>query len=320
MVWKTLIELARIIIYPGIITLILLAFFYEWVDRRYVARLQNRCGPIYVGPFGILQPIADFIKLLSKEDITPEHAEKKLFAIIPIMLFASTLTALMCIPIFELNALVSFEGDILLVFFMIMFSSISIFLGGISSLNRFSLVGSVRTALQMLAYEIPMGLAIAGPAIISGSLSITKIVFWQSENTCMIILQPLGFIIFILCAVAELEKVPFDAPLAETELVAGWETEFSGKKLALIKISEDLSLLLFASLMSSLFLGGPYGLFLIPPTLCSLLKITICVLIISTIRALFARFRIDQAVRGFWKIILPLAILQIIFVELLLGV
>ena len=320
MVWPEVEWLIHVLVFPGFATLILLSLFYEWVDRKFVAKLQNRYGPLHVGPHGLLQPLADLIKLLTKEDITPQAADKAIFALTPILLLAIPLAALQYVPITSLNSLAGFEGDLLLVFFLMMLFTIAIFLGSEASANRFSSVGGVRTALQMLGYEVPMGLAAAGAAIAADSLSIEGIVRWQVQSGLwLLVLQPLGFAVFLLCSLAELEKVPFDMPVAETEIVAGWETEFSGRKLALIRLGQDLATLLYAGLMASLYLGGPAGPAPIPPAIYFLAKLTVCVVLISLLRAAFARFRIDQALRNFWLYLLPLAIAQLIVVQLLEG-
>lgn len=320
MVSEEIVLLTEILLFPGFLFLIALAFFYEWVDRKLVARLQNRYGPLYTGFSGLLQPFADFVKLLSKEDITPAAAEKLMFSCVPICYLAFPLLALFLVPITDSTALVSFEGDLIFVMFLFTLIAITVFIAGWSSMNRFSTVGGVRAAFQMLGYEIPMTLVMVGPAITAKTLSISRIVGWQaSDATWFIWIQPLGFVIFVLCLLAELELIPFDIPEAETEIVAGWLTEFSGRKLALIRLGKDLELALAASLITSLYLGGPNSLWLIPPIAFFILKTTVAVIILATLRALFARFRIDQVIAGTWKYLLPLAILQIILIQLGLG-
>lgn len=316
MVQEAIISLLQIVVFPGFLFFILAAFFYEWVDRKFVARLQNRYGPLHTGPKGLLQPFADFIKLLSKEDIIPYAADKLLFSAVPIFLLSLPLTALFCIPVIGNTALISFEGDLILVIFVTILVIVSVFIGAWSSTNRFSTVGGIRACLQMLGYEVPMTIAMAGPAIVAKSLSISKIVQWQSARFWLILTQPLGFIIVSICLLAELQKIPFDIPRAESEVVAGWLTEFSGKKLALLRLAEDLELVLAGSIMASLYLGGPAGFWFVPPSVWFITKLTVCILILSNLRALFARFRIDQLIRGSWKYLTPLALLQIILVEI----
>ena len=308
------------LVFPGLIFLLALAWFYEWLDRRFFARLQNRYGPIYTGWHGLLQPLADFVKLLAKEDIEPAAVDKPIFRGVPVLILTLPLTALFLIPISGVKAFVHFEGDLIFIIFIMSLLAILAFLGGWSSTNRFSTLGGLRAAMQLLGYEVPLAIVLIGPAIAARSLSITRIVEWQAANGLWIIaLTPIGFGIAIIAMLAELEKVPFDIPVAETEIVAGWQTEFSGRKLALMRLALDLELVLAAGLISALFLGGPSGPTpVIPGIVWFLIKATCIVLILSNLRALFARFRIDQMVSGSWKFLVPLAILQIVILQLLL--
>ncbi|MFQ6064149.1 MAG: NADH-quinone oxidoreductase subunit H [Candidatus Bathyarchaeia archaeon] len=320
MVLEGIVTLLEILLFPGFLFLIGLAFFYEWVDRKFFAKLQNRYGPLYTGPSGLFQPLADFVKLLSKEDVLPMAADKFMFGCAPLFLLSLPLFALFFVPMAELTALLSFEGDLIFMMFLFTLIAVTVFIAGWSSVNRFSTVGSVRAGFQMLGYEIPMCLVMVGPAITAKTLSISQIAGWQSSNAAWFVwLQPLGFAIFVLCLLAELEWIPFDIPEAETEIVAGWMTEFGGPKLALIRLGKDLELLLGASLVTSLFLGGPSSLWIIPPIVFFLIKTTLVVMLLTTLRALFARFRIDQMISGAWKYLLPLAVLQIVLIQLGLG-
>ena len=313
-------DIIGLLIFPGLAFLLALAWFYEWLDRKFFARLQNRYGPLYTGSHGLLQPLADFIKLLAKEDIEPTAVDKPLFRGVPILILALPLTALFLIPMSGVNAFVHFEGDLIFTIFIMSLLAIMAFLGGWSSTNRFSTLGGLRAAMQTLGYEVPLAIVLIGPAIVARSLSITKIVEWQVVNGIwMIALAPIGFGITILAMLAELEKVPFDIPGAETEIVAGWQTEFSGRKLALMRLALDIELVLAAGLTTALFLGGPSGpIALIPSVVWFLIKSTVVVLILSNLRALFARFKIDQMISGSWKYLVPLAILQIVILQLLL--
>ncbi len=311
--------LIRILLFPGALFLLALALFFEWTDRKFYARIQNRYGPLHSGPGGILQPLADFLKLLSKEDITPYAADKRTLAFVPVFYFALPLTTLFLIPMASQTSIIAFEGDLIFVLFAFTLIIITIFVAGWSSMNRFSTIGSIRAALQMSGYEIPMGLVTVGPAITAGTLSISRIVAWQSANSWNLILQPLGFAIFLVCLLAELQLVPFDIPEAETEIVAGWRTEFTGRKLALLRIGKDLELVLASALVTSLFLGGPHQFLFLPPIATFLVKTVIVVMLLSFLRAIFARFRIDQLLSGMWKYLLPLATLQVILIQFGFG-
>jgi NADH-quinone oxidoreductase subunit H len=330
-------ELSKVLLFPGLSFIMSYTLYAEWLSRKTVARLQNRAGPLHTGWQGILQPVADFIKLLVKEDITPAAADKHVFNWTPLFIFAIPLAATFLIPIQSITSLygyepvASFEGDLIMVLFLMSLTVLAVFLAGWSSGNLFGSVGATRVALMMLAYEIPLGLVAIGPAIMAGSLSIYKIVDWQVASINAFLANPtvpgilygivmfIGFAIYTICLLAELEMRPFDMSEAETEIVHGWQVEYSGVKLALLRSGHDVKLVLAAGLMTSLFLGGPTGPIL-PPVVWFILKTSFCVLILSNLSALFARFRIDQLVTGAWKYLVPLAVLQIMAVVALSGV
>ena len=308
------------LVVPGILFLFTLAFVAEWLDRKTVARLQNRVGPLYAGASGIVQPLADFLKLIAKEDITPAQADRPVFHLAPILLLTLTLAPLFLIPMRSLSALIAFEGDLVVLMFITTLIALTMFIASWASTNRFSAIGGVRLALLMLGYEVPLTIAAIGPAIVAESLSISRIVEYQSNTLWFAVSQPLGFAVLIVCVLAELQLVPFDIPHAETELVAGWFVEFSGKKLALLRLAKNFELVLAASLMTALYLGGPSGPGVLPwnlqQPLYFVVKFLACILVLSNIRALFARFRIDQVLQGAWKYLTPLALLQVALIEL----
>lgn len=293
------------LIFPGMLFCVVLAFFYEWVLRKTVAKIQIRFGPLYTGPVGILQPIADFIKLLSKEDIIHKGTDKILFTVLPIISLILPFFSLLFIPVIY-KSILSFEGDLFLVFSLFAVQCLVLGLAGYSSRDRFSIVGGMRTILLLIAFDISLFLVCIGPALQAKTLSIDMV----SKNW-FLFSQPLGFGIFILCSMAKLEILPFDIPEAKTEIAAGWLTEFSGKKLAFFRLSRDLEMLVMGSLGTALFLGGPGSLGVIG----FLIKTTSLVFLFSFLTALFARFRIDQAVKGSWKYLIPLALLQILLVK-----
>lgn len=313
-------DVLQILVFPGLFFLFVLAFFYEWIDRKTFAKIQNRRGPSKAGPGGILQPIADFLKLLSKEDIVPTVCDKLLFTITPILYLALPLTALFVMPIASSTGLVAFEGDLVFVMFIFALLIITVFLGGWSSMNRYGMMGGSRAILQMMSFELPMALALSGPAIAAKSLSISTISQWQSGELWLILLQPIGFAVLLICLMAELEASPFNIPESESEVVAGWRTEFSGRRLAMIRLGKDLELVLAAALISALYLGGISDFYFIPAIVIFLIKTIAVVLVISFLRAIFARLRLDQSISGMWKYLLPLAILQIILIELGIGI
>ena len=314
---EPILTIIQTILFPGFIFFIGLAFFFEWVDRKFYADLQNRIGPLYAGPRGILQPIADFIKLMSKEDLTPSYSDKKVFNITPIVMCAIMLTATLLIPVQSVTGIVSFTGDVVFAITAITFFCILVFLAGFSSVSRYSVVGAERAVLQLLGFEIPLMLSIVGICISSGSVEIAGIVSWQGAHLWNIAgPQLLGLVIFLVAAQAELERIPFDIPEAEQEIVAGWMTEYSGRKLALIRLSRSLELVFISALTATLYLGGPLGpaptgteTFLFP--VYFVLKTMLVLAILVTIRGIFARVRIDQMVSFAWRYLIPLSLLQI---------
>ncbi len=314
-------EILQLIVFPGALFAICLAFLYEWVDRKLFARVQGRYGPLYTGPAGIMQPVADFLKLLSKEDIVPRACDANLFFAVPVMYATLPLATLFIMPIAAPEALIAFDGDLIFILFVFGMMTLIIFLAGWSSASRFSAIGSVRSALQMLSYEIPLGLVLVCPAIAAKSLSVSGIVQWQAANATLgAALQPIGLAVTMVCLLAELELVPFDIPEAETEIVAGWRTEFTGWRLALFRLGRDLEVLLVAALVASLYLGGAQPLWLIPATAMFVVKTAAVVMVFSFARALFARLRIDQMISGMWKYLLPIAALQVVLVQIGVGV
>lgn len=327
----------QVLLFPGLSFILSYTLYAEWLSRKTVARLQNRTGPLHTGWQGILQPIADFIKLIVKEDITPAAAEAVVFNIVPIFIFAIPLAATFLIPIQNITTLwgyqpvAAFEGDLIMVLFLMSLTVLAVFLAGWSSGNLFGAVGATRVAFMMLAYEIPLGLVAISPAIMARSLSIVKIVDWQVAGVQNFLANPtlpgfllgvvmfIGFAIYTICLLAELEMRPFDMSEAETEIVHGWQVEYSGVKLALIRSGHDVKMVLAAGLLTSLYLGGPTGPVL-PPIVWFIIKTSACIIVLSNLSALFARFRIDQMVTGAWKYLVPLAVLQVMATVALSGV
>ncbi|MEM0328937.1 MAG: complex I subunit 1 family protein, partial [Nitrososphaerota archaeon] len=299
--------------------------FYEWVDRKLYARFQNRVGPHLAGPFGLFQPIADLIKLLSKEDIVPMATDRFLFTLTPILAPALILFACMFLPVAGPSGIISFEGDLIAVIALLSIYTITVYLAGEGSNNRFAPVGAVMAAVQLLGYEIPLTLSLLSVALAAGSLSIRGIVEAQAERGLWFIagIQAIGFAIFIIASQAEMERIPFDIPEAEQEIVAGWEVEYSGKRLALFRLSKDLELFLLSGLGAAVFLGGPIGPVMpgLEPmlyTIYFILKSIIVLAIFTLVRALFARLRIDQMVSFSWRYLMPPAMILIILTEVIM--
>lgn len=296
-------EILQLLIFPGIFFWIFLSFSYEWFDRKIVARIQKRVGPHFTGQSGYLQPFADFIKLLSKEDITLRKSDKFIYTTASILILFIPLFSLSFIPFFK--PFMSFNGDILLLLYLFVFETIMIQILGFSSYSRFGVVGSGRVALQALTFEISLILAGITPTILTGSFNLLEI----SQSGWFIYSVPIAFVVFLMSLLGELQLLPFDIPHAKQEIVAGWETELSGKKLAMVRLGKSLEFLFACSLIVCLFLGG--GNFLE-----FLLKLTLVVLLFSILRAIFARLRIDQTIEIVWKYVIPLSLLQILLITI----
>lgn len=340
-VWaEWLLLILGIIFFPGIFFCISIALFDEWVDRKFYAALQDRIGPLHTGFKGILQPLADFLKLMSNEDIEPEAADKWGMRITAMFGLILPLFALLFIPIVNTRGLISFEGDILLLAFVTTIIAIIIYLAGWFSANRLAMPGTMRAASQLLSYEIPILLAMFAVALRTQSFSVAGMVDWQLQSHRPVLFSLpmfLFFLIFMLSTQAELERSPFDIPTAETEIVGGWEVEYSGKKLAFFRLGADLQMIYGAGIATALFLGGPVGIemwipafadwlstgaSLADPTgilwvaairiayyaLMFAIKTTLLVLILSTVRALMARLRIEQFLEFSWKWLIPISL------------
>lgn len=307
----------RALIFPGFGFIILLTFFCDWVERKIEAKMQNRVGPNSAGPAGILQPFADFIKLLTKEDMVPMNARSVIFRLAPVLSFSVLVFAFFFLPIDGANVILnsSFQGDLIFVLALVTIANFLMFLAGWSSRNPYSEIGASRVLTQFLGYDIPLLVLALAPAFLAGSLSIAGIA--ASQNVPFILLVPWVFALFMLALQAELEKDPFDVPNAESEIVAGYETEYSGRRLAFLKLARDVQIVFGAAIVVELFLGGPYGpvFFSVPAfwyTLWFILKVLVVVVVTEYLTCVFARLRIDQVLIGNWKFVMPLSILSLI--------
>jgi len=307
-----------VLIFPGILFLIGYSFFAEWFDRKMYAKMQNRVGP------PLLQPFADFVKLLSKEDITPDGVEKGAYNVLPILAFTAVVTSFIYIPVFMSTTPVGFQGDLLLILYMLTLPTILLFLVGWYSRNTFATIGAYRAVSQLFVYEVPLFIVALGPALWVKSWALGDIVSFQQHNLWLFLIQPIGFMIMIICLQAKLERIPFDIPEAETEIVGGPLVEYSGRKLALFRIATDILMVSGAALIAALYLGGPsvgVSLDSLPIAAAAvigfiafLLKTLLIVFMLALIRAAFARLRIDQMTTFGWKWLASLALLQIFIV------
>jgi NADH-quinone oxidoreductase subunit H len=316
---KTLVYL---LVYPGIVFLFVYSTFCEWFDRKVYARLQNRMGPTHTGRWGILQPVADFFKLMSKEDVVPDQADKMLFTLLPIVGLAIVATAGLLLPVWHFNPLASgfnsFSGDIIVILYLLSLPTLIFFLAGWSSTNYFSAIGGTRVLTMLFGYEVPLFMAVLSPAILANSWRLAEIAIFYQKKPWFILPNLLGFVIALICVQAKLERTPFDIPHAETEIVGGTFTEYSGKKLAFFRLMTDIELVVSSGLVAAVFLGGfPGGLWL--GLLNFIIKTLVVIFFLSLIRALTGRIRVDQVVSFAWRYLAPLAVVQLLIVILIKG-
>jgi len=293
----------------GIVAVVLiLVMAFIWFERRGLGRFQIRPGPNRCGPFGILQPIADAIKILLKEDIVPAKGDKWVHWLAPVVVFVPALMIFAVIPFQDKAVLADLNIGILYVVAISSVSVVGVFMAGWSSNNKFSLIGAMRSIAQVVSYEIPLGLAIIGVVMMAGSLSMNEIV--NAQTIPFILLQPLGFLIYFLAALAEINRCPFDLLEAEQELTTGFNVEYSGMKFALFYLAEYVEVLAVSAIITILFLGGWKGP-LLPPFLWFLIKVFGVFFLIFWVRSTIPRLRIDQVMAFAWKCLLPLALLNL---------
>ncbi len=282
---------------PGI------AAFLLWYERRLLARLQVRMGPNRVGPQGLWQSLADIIKLLSKEDTVPAGVNPWLFKLAPVMAFLPVFMAFAALP--ELDPKLNI--GILYLTAVLSLSALSFLAAGMGSHSKYALLGGFRATAQMVSYEVPLTLALLGPAMAAGSLNLNVMAWWQQHHLPYILTQPLGAIGFFVAAMAEAHRPPFDLAEAESELVAGYHVEYSGVRFALFVVSEYAHLLLLCWLMAVIYLGGG-------PAWLVALKIMAMVSVIIWLRATMPRIRADQLMALGWKVLIPLTSLNLLWI------
>ena len=299
--------------------LLLVASYLVWLERKLLARLQIRLGPNRAGIFGLLQPIADAIKLLTKEDIVPAAADGVIFRLAPAVV---AVTAMMMFAVVPLGPDIRLFGrpvpmvitdlnvGLLFVFALSSLGVYGVALGGWASNSKFALLGGIRGAAQMISYELALGLSLVPVVMLAGSFSLTAIVDAQA-GVPFIVLQPVSFAIFVISAMAESKRIPFDLPEAENELGAGFHTEYSGMRFGLFFLGEYVHMQVLGALTAVFFLGGWRGP-LLPPTLWLFIKIILVALVMIWIRGTLPRLRYDQLMALGWKVLIPAALINII--------
>ena len=300
------------------VCLLLSVAYLTWLERKVLGHMQLRCGPLRTGWHGLMQPIADGIKLFFKEDIIVSSADKVLYVLAPFIL---------TVPVFASFAVIPFGGEVEMfgrvvplhiadldigVLYIFALNSLSVYgitLAGWASNSKYALLGGIRATAQMISYELPLGLSIIGVLMLTGSLSLVSIV--EAQDVWNIVKQPLGFLIFMICGLAECNRSPFDLPEAESELVAGFHVEYSSMKFALFFLAEYAHMIVLSGLVTTLFLGGWHGPVL-PGVLWFMLKVFMILFFFIWLRATYPRFRYDQLMRFGWKVLLPVSLLNIV--------
>ena len=296
--------------------------YMTYYERKVIAFMQDRLGPTRTGPRGLLQPAADGLKLLFKEDIIPSGADRWVFFFAPIVVFVTALTAFMIIPLggtayvpFTSKHVNLFLTDLNVGLLVILalggIGVYGIILGGYASGNRYALLGGLRSAAQVISYELVLGLALVGAMLVTGSLSLLSIVNWQRDHAWLIVLQPFGFILYLISAIAETNRAPFDLPEAENELVAGFHTEYSGFRFSMFFLGEYINMLVVSGVAATVFLGGWDGPIL-PGPIWLFIKMLLFMFVYIWLRATLPRFRYDQLMGVAWKVLFPLTLANIL--------
>lgn len=310
MVW----QLFHMLVFPGLAFLVVFALLAQYVDRKLCAKLQNRVGPPWY------QPLADLLKLGSKEDLIPSDVDRPMFKAAPLVALAAVATAMLYIPVWGRTAVLAFQGDVIVVLYLLTIPTVTFFLAGWYSRSVFSMIGAVRSLMQLFAYEIPLFLAVLAPALLAGTWSLSGMAAFYSDRPWLAAFNVIGLAVSLVALLGKLEKVPFDIPEAETEIVGGTFTEYSGRLLGMFRMAIDIEMVVGATLLAAVFLpfglstqgwlGGAAGnavgfaLYLV--------KVTALVCLMSLARSLMARLRIDQMINFCWQIAAPVAFVQLL--------
>ncbi|MEZ4600834.1 MAG: NADH-quinone oxidoreductase subunit NuoH [Syntrophotaleaceae bacterium] len=302
-----------------LVVVLTMAAYLVLAERKILARIQRRYGPNRVGFGGMLQPLADLIKLLTKEDFTPDQADKRLFRIAPAVVVATALLTFAVVPFAPPVTLFRREIPLVIcdlnigILYFLGLSSLAVYgvaLGGWASNSKYSLLGSIRSMSQMISYELAMGLAIVPVVLSARSFSLTEIVLAQ-KTLPFAVTNPIAFLIFFISVGAEAKRIPFDLPEAENELVSGYHTEYSGMRFGLFFVGEYLNMIVLGAIITVLFLGGWHGPFLWP-IVWFVIKVLAVAFVFIWIRGTLPRLRYDQLMAFGWKFLIPLALLNVV--------
>ncbi len=304
-------EMGFIMILPVLLGAMLGAASLVWWERRLLGFLQDRLGPNRLGPFGLLQIVADMVKLFTKDDWVPPFADRVVFTLAPTAIVAGMLMGFTVVPFGPGLHIIDLNIGVLFFLAMTSLAVYGVLLSGLASNNKYSLLGGLRSASQMVTYEVFMGLSIVGVVMLTGSFNLNAIVEAQ-RDVWFVIPQILGFVVFLIAGIAESHRLPFDLPEAEHELVAGFHTEYSGMKFGLIMVGEYLSVILTSAMIVTLFFGGWLGPAFLPPIVWFTLKTATAICFFVLLRAAIPRPRYDQLMSFGWKILLPVTLVNLL--------
>lgn len=283
-----------------------------WFERRLLGIWQDRLGPNRVGPFGIGLALADIIKLFAKEDWIPPFADRFVFVFAPTAIVMAMLLGFAVVPYAPGVYIANLNIGLLFFLGMTSLAVYSVLLGGLASNNKYALLGGLRSAAQMVSYEVFMGLSLMGVVMLTGSFSLVDIVHWQADNYWFVIPQFIGFVVFVIAGIAESHRLPFDLPEAEHELVAGFHTEYSGMKFGMFMVGEYLGLILISCMIVTIFFGGWLGPAFLPPFIWFFIKSFAFICFFILLRAAIPRPRYDQLMSFGWKFMLPLTLINLL--------
>ncbi len=313
--WLAYLLAGVVIVFIVVNGVMLLTAFETYMERRVLGRFQTRLGPNRVGPFGLLQPFADVLKLIMKEDLRPAMADRLTFFLAPVIMVAAILLVAAVVPFGPDTFLADLNIGVLFIVGIPTMATVAMFLGGWGSGNRFALLGAARAVAMLISYEVPMIVSLAGVLLLAGSMSLVDVV--EAQRLPFVVLQPLGFFVFLVAASAEMNRSPFDLMEAESELTAGFHTEFSGVRFGLLQLAEFGELVIISAVLAVLFLGGWQNPFVspdfaqwLPGQVWFLLKLVFFLLLFTWIRATLPRMRVDQVMAFAWKALFPLAIIN----------
>lgn len=315
--WLGLVITGLILAFVFVNALMIFVAGVVYLERRVLGRFQSRLGPNRVGPFGALQPIADLLKMVFKEDVVPAAADKLVFAAAPIVMVVPALAMMAVIPYGKNTFVTDLNVGILFAIAITSVSSLGIFMAGWGSANRFATLGAMRGVAMLVSYEVPMLLSLVGVLLLGGTLSLVGVV--DAQRIPFILLQPLGFLVFLIAATAEMNRAPFDIVEADSEIVAGYHTEYSGVKWGVFQLAEYGAMIVSAAVLVTVFLSGWQNPFVpqgwpqvLPSQLWFLLKVGLVLFLLIWVRATIPRLRIDQIMGFAWKILFPLALLNLV--------